>query len=1217
MGIKYSKSAIAFNKLGERGNGFMAQRSVARAKVNTTNAISADARIICKWLWLAILLTLIFQPAQVQAYTGQDLWVLEVNVNDSAKGTVDALVLGEIVHLPLKPIADLLSIPVEVASDGQQYTLTRPGDKAKILIDLAHLEVSLQSQTSGQAQQFKNALRTVDGIPYISLATLGQMFNAAFEYDYLHMLVKIRTATALEQEGSTGTAESPKNKSAPAQSTAAVNWPVLTLSGVKYRWALDVPYNREQEHAQSVLNVWADGTIDKWRYRLGGYLYNAPGTTQAGIERSYLALDLNKAMFRLGQGSLQTDLILSLPKTDYTGIALVSQISPLYRMGGGLIDLNGEAPAGSRVKIFVNQWAVGELVVDASGQYLFKDVQLPWLNSINEVKIRIEKPSREVQEIYRYISVSEAILNRGEIDYLAQVGKTDLRSPQSFFNGITYWGVTDRTTLGLSWYGEIPEGLRGQGSSLGYSFNSLRYNQRLSDAWIFNGLFYQVTDHQAGKADTGYQLDFGYKDQKAQTHFEYEKEARTFKRPNEHPEESLLASCVYNLTPYGNLEAKAVYARSVDDPLEIRKTGMAGYKLRMNRWESSLRLENTLLERRGVNWDTSLSTNNSFLITPNFKVSQSFNYNLEWFNKLRENLDLGFKSEYFVGTNSYRAGVEIKNDLRNRHNVTTYNFTYDRRFKLRPEETLNLEVGLEHEITGGVVRDSLPLNLHYSHILTNDIKLEVDYRGTLQRRGKATGYDHSLKVGLEGAFNIFGGKIFSVSPDYYSLPGGIVRGMVYKDINHNGKFDTGELPAVGITVRLDHRSQLTDEQGNYIFKQVEAGKHVLGFDYKKLPIELTASTGDREFTIKDNGLLEHNLGLFVVGAVDGQVYVHGLPAGAEIPAIKVRLLPTNQVKVIDRKGYFFFDQLPPGEYQLSLEANSIPTGIKQEGTLIRKFRITDAGEYVSGMNFDLQYAQPAEESGTSENNDSTSQSSLPPEAKNRVPFTATFCSLELPSSSSADPGETAANSTETPIDQAQANSGTDNTDSAKSTNTTETANTTESSNTTESANTTQPSNTTETTDSSKASNSIGTSESSNTTDKPKNPPIDPAATSKASGELVVDIRNGLTTFNGEKVALPAFLSEGGEVWVPLRAVVQLFGMSVYWNQSRAIVCLHGEKQHILLDTKEKTIQVNGVYRTLKYLSRIIDGVTYVSLRDLSTFGFNVQYGDKIQIKSAK
>jgi hypothetical protein len=97
------------------------------------------------------------------------------------------------------------------------------------------------------------------------------------------------------------------------------------------------------------------------------------------------------------------------------------------------------------------------------------------------------------------------------------------------------------------------------------------------------------------------------------------------------------------------------------------------------------------------------------------------------------------------------------------------------------------------------------------------------------------------------------------------MPGsgsGRLTGVVYLDMNENGRFDAGESGAPNVTVILDGRfSTRTDSHGRFDFPAVVAGHHVLTVQSDNLPLPWTlANQGRSEVDVGTRDRVDINIG---------------------------------------------------------------------------------------------------------------------------------------------------------------------------------------------------------------------------------------------------------------------------------------------------------------------------------------------------------------------
>jgi hypothetical protein len=91
---------------------------------------------------------------------------------------------------------------------------------------------------------------------------------------------------------------------------------------------------------------------------------------------------------------------------------------------------------------------------------------------------------------------------------------------------------------------------------------------------------------------------------------------------------------------------------------------------------------------------------------------------------------------------------------------------------------------------------------------------------------------------------------------------GRLTGVVYLDLNENGRYDAGEAGAANVTVILDGRfSTRTDANGRYDFPAVAAGHHVVTVQPDNLPLPWTLlNQGRTEVEVTTRDRVDVNIG---------------------------------------------------------------------------------------------------------------------------------------------------------------------------------------------------------------------------------------------------------------------------------------------------------------------------------------------------------------------
>lgn len=185
-------------------------------------------------------------------------------------------------------------------------------------------------------------------------------------------------------------------------------------------------------------------------------------------------------------------------------------------------------------------------------------------------------------------------------------------------------------------------------------------------------------------------------------------------------------------------------------------------------------------------------------------------------------------------------------------------------------------------------------------------------------------------------FTVGGQKSFRASPANV-LPSRrwhAIQGRVFRDVNVNGAFNEGEPGLAGLRVELDQsRVTLTDAQGRYEFARVPSGRHTvrLPLDQFTHTVRVTTPT-PVEVELIDRKTVEADFGLVDFARLMGTVYNDYTMSNsrtADAPGLRgvqlaLRGGSLHRVATADSAGEFEFDDLPPGDYTLTVDAATVP-----------------------------------------------------------------------------------------------------------------------------------------------------------------------------------------------------------------------------------------------------------------------------------------------------
>jgi hypothetical protein len=164
--------------------------------------------------------------------------------------------------------------------------------------------------------------------------------------------------------------------------------------------------------------------------------------------------------------------------------------------------------------------------------------------------------------------------------------------------------------------------------------------------------------------------------------------------------------------------------------------------------------------------------------------------------------------------------------------------------------------------------------------------------------------------------------------------GRLIEGRVFRDNNVNGTFNFGEQGLVGLRVRLDEGEVVeTDEQGRYKFTDVSQGEHTVSLSLTQFagPIRMTTKS------LASVDLIRQKIGMVNFGVVDfarvtGSVFNDLNLDGKRTPDAKglagVHLTlddgRTHRNIVAQDTGDFEVDDVPPGDYRVTVDASTLP-----------------------------------------------------------------------------------------------------------------------------------------------------------------------------------------------------------------------------------------------------------------------------------------------------
>jgi hypothetical protein len=199
------------------------------------------------------------------------------------------------------------------------------------------------------------------------------------------------------------------------------------------------------------------------------------------------------------------------------------------------------------------------------------------------------------------------------------------------------------------------------------------------------------------------------------------------------------------------------------------------------------------------------------------------------------------------------------------------------------------------------------------------------------------------------SLNVQGGQTITVDfqAGQFAGVGGTVTTLI------NGK----ETPVPGVLVQVDNKYRgYTGSDGTYEIGHLDSGKHTVEIDNDSLPATLAVKgESSHDVTVSTGGVTTQDFELVGLGSISGEVLFAGDGGlGDLIPAANVYVVadPGEHASITGEDGTFLIDNLPPGQYTLSLDQDTLPDGqsvIQGPDGLID----VEGGSAIKGIEFKL------------------------------------------------------------------------------------------------------------------------------------------------------------------------------------------------------------------------------------------------------------------------
>lgn len=192
---------------------------------------------------------------------------------------------------------------------------------------------------------------------------------------------------------------------------------------------------------------------------------------------------------------------------------------------------------------------------------------------------------------------------------------------------------------------------------------------------------------------------------------------------------------------------------------------------------------------------------------------------------------------------------------------------------------------------------------------------------------------------------------------------GSVSGIVFEDRNRNGQYDDGDLPIENATIQLgqDLRAK-SNAAGIYEIFDVAQGVYALSVVPSSIPAHLSHDPGsEMKVKVKSGKRAAVDIPLQRVFKIEGKIIadnsdIFSTSDMKEPPRLKVILGKdgrTVDYAFSDEKGFFYFEGITQGEYEVTIDSAWLPTGIVCRGGEKRTV-MADGNSNVTGITFTIE-----------------------------------------------------------------------------------------------------------------------------------------------------------------------------------------------------------------------------------------------------------------------
>lgn len=169
--------------------------------------------------------------------------------------------------------------------------------------------------------------------------------------------------------------------------------------------------------------------------------------------------------------------------------------------------------------------------------------------------------------------------------------------------------------------------------------------------------------------------------------------------------------------------------------------------------------------------------------------------------------------------------------------------------------------------------------------------------------------------------------------NFGATPRSEITGIIFNDLNGDGKYQSTDVGIGKVKVALENgKVSRSNVSGVYDFPNVVAGEHTITLDILSLPEGyLPLDVPKRTVTVFEGIRFEQNFPLRASRLITGRVFVdtnkNGVLDAVETGLEGIEVSMGTQTMTTDSQGWYLFDNLNSGDYQLRIEPGQLPGGL--------------------------------------------------------------------------------------------------------------------------------------------------------------------------------------------------------------------------------------------------------------------------------------------------